>query len=377
LLPLILLAACTGKSEPVTLDPEPTATPAPENTPVTAPIDTDDTTVPFRDTQGDPELFARLVEPNWLHPEGEDRDLRGRVGSSTYALTELTFDLHSDVDGPLVMPAVEDDGRFVFNTAALSPGVHQVTLTVRDPDGVERVSTVQVEICTWPPTETFDTDVVGNGWTTFGDAHWDPGGWLEITGNAQSRAGSIYRTNNKVNPGDFKIEFRIATGGGINSGADGFSVNIVDVLDVAALTTYVDEAANGGCLGYGNSPGCAPGSTPVTAFHIEIDTWYNDESFIQDPTTLNHIAINLDGDPGTHPLWVAEPNLEDLVWRHVVVEAVGQRITLDLDGVRVIDSVLPNFNFDGGYVGVSGSTGWASNFHRFDDLRVYDRCTVP
>jgi hypothetical protein len=116
----------------------------------------------------------------------------------------------------------------------------------------------------------------------------------------------------------------------------------------------------------------------VSAFHIEFDTWYNGEPFILDPPNQeNHVAINQDGDPGRHDLWAAVPTLEDLQWRHVVVEAIAQRIIVSLDGVPVIDGSIPNFSFDGGYIGVSGSTGWATNFHRFDNLQIFDRCLVP
>lgn len=71
------------------------------------------------------------------------------------------------------------------------------------------------------------------------------------------------------------------------------------------------------------------------------------------------------------------PSLEDLAWRHVVVETQGQRVRVSLDGAVVIDPTIPGFPFDGGWIGVSGSTGWASNFHRFDNLLIRDRCAVP
>lgn len=369
---LVLLAvACAPTGEEVSLDPQPEQTPVePTPTPTPTPAgfvpDTDDTAV---------DVFVRLVEPLVLHPVGEEMFLRGRV-QSTFGLDELTVSFTSDQDGAVGSPTLQEDGRFEWSTAGLSAGEHQITLTATTPDGEEASDTQPVLVCEWPPMETFDQNVVGNGWQTYGDATWDPGGWLEITGNVTSRRGSIYRTANKVNPGDFKIEFSIATGGGIGSGADGFSVNVVNVTDVPALDAFVADAGHGGCLGYGVTSGCG-GTTTVDAFHVEIDTWHNRESFIVDPTSDNHIAINLDGDPMGHPLWVAVPGLEDLVWRDIVVQGVSRRLTLDIDGVRVIDSVLPNFSFDGGYIGVSGSTGAATNFHRFDNLRVYDRCIVP
>jgi hypothetical protein len=37
---------------------------------------------------------------------------------------------------------------------------------------------------------------------------------------------------------------------------------------------------------------------------------------------------------------------------------------------------ISGFTFEGGYLGVSGSTGWASNYHRFDNLDL-EGCVVP
>jgi hypothetical protein len=48
-----------------------------------------------------------------------------------------------------------------------------------------------------------------------------------------------------------------------------------------------------------------------------------------------------------------------------------------MNNTVIIQRNIPGFSFDGGYIGVSGSTGWASNYHRFDDLRILDRCDVP
>ena len=114
----------------------------------------------------------------------------------------------------------------------------------------------------------------------------------------------------------------------------------------------------------------------VDAFHIEFDNWQNSNDPVDDPTSQDHIAITLDGNPSNHVLWTPY-YLEDLQWRTVAVEAQGERIHLTVDGVTVIDREIPDFRFDGGWIGVSGSTGWATNEHRFDDLRILDRCVIP
>jgi hypothetical protein len=366
-----VLAACTTPSPSSTdLDTDPKA-----------PVDTDDGAVivsPTEDTgataTGDVRITVELEDPVEQYPEGDLQPrLLGRVTVLGASRGDLVLTMTSDLDGVVSSPELLPDGRFEWSTHELQAGVHQLTLDVTHPgSGADGTDTVELGVCRWPAFEDFTTDPTGGDWTVFGDAYWDPQGWLEITGNAESRAGSIYKTNSKVNPGDFRLEFSIATGGGINTGADGFSVNVVDVPDLPALVTYINSAGNGGCLGYGVELGCGTGD--VNAFHVEIDTWYNGE--YADPPE-NHIAINFDGDPSAHVLWAPTPGLEDLAWRDIVVQARAQRLTMDIDGVRVIDSVLPGFTFDGGYIGVSGSTGWATNYHRFDNLQIYDRCLVP
>lgn len=290
---------------------------------------------------------------------------------------ELLFAVTSDRDGDLPPPVWDAaERRFVLTTETWSAGFHVATVTAVAPDGKQASVPVEVGICSWPPLEDFSTSVIGNGWIVFGDATWDASGWLEITGNAQSRAGALYKVDRRINPGDFRMEFDIATGGGINSGADGYSVNIINAADEIELAAIVRSSGNGGCLGYGTVTGCSTRG-PIEAFHVEFDTWYNGEAPMFDPTQENHAAINLDGDPGRHYLWAAVPSLEDLVWRHVLVQIRGSRIQVLLDGQIAMDDTIPGFTFDGGYIGVTGSTGWATNFHRFDNLQLYDRCVVP
>ena len=70
-------------------------------------------------------------------------------------------------------------------------------------------------------------------------------------------------------------------------------------------------------------------------------------------------------------------NLEDLVWRDVKVEIVASDVTTSIDGEIVMQSTIAGWTFDGGYIGVSGSTGGATNYHRFDNLKLSDTCVVP
>jgi len=168
------------------------------------------------------------------------------------------------------------------------------------------------------------------------------------------------------------VGFDFATGGGGYTGADGYSVNIVAVPTIAELEAYIAATANGGCLGYGSDGPC--GDHPVTALHVELDTWLNAE--YADQADNSHIAIARNGDPSDVLLYVEYP-FEDLTWRRVEVSGQGTVLTVKVNGTVVATKDIPDFRFEGGFLGVSGSTGYAYNYHRFDNLEVRDRCEVP
>jgi len=326
------------------------------------PGDDDDTVIP------EIEIDISWTEVMDLAEVGTLVSLVAHVESNNTA--EMSYSWSSDKDGGLGGGSVPQSGDVSLNTDVLTLGWHQIEIAVDQGDSDE-VASYEVGICKWPDMETFDVGTPA-GWTTFGDAYWDPGGWLEVTGNSASRAGQIYKTDDKVDPGNFAMEFSIATGGGLNGGADGFAVNIIDAYDVAELTTIVNAASNGGCLAYGTQGGPC-GTMPISGFHVEFDTWFND----YDPTAGNHFAITLDGDPTVSYFWVDVPSLEDLAWRQIRIEVDSPDVTAFMDGQQIIQGTIPGFVFDGGYVGVSGSTGWATNYHRFDNLQIYDQCVVP
>lgn len=276
---------------------------------------------------------------------------------------------------PLATGSPNAGGFHTFTTDTLGGGTHEVVLTVTDPGGDSAEATVTVSVCTWASPETFDAELDGSSWRTRGDAYWDPGGWLEMTGNLTSRAGAIYNPVDAVNPGDVNISFRVATGGGVNGGADGFAMSIWAARNGDHLAEILELTSNGGCLGYGLSGDCGPHT--VNGFHIEIDTWENRGDPNRDPTSANHIGILLDGDATNHVLWAEIPSIEDLAWHTVTVEVDGSAVTVGVDGTEVIPRThVPGLEFKGGYIAFSGSTGWASNFHRFDDLSIQQECIV-
>ena len=117
----------------------------------------------------------------------------------------------------------------------------------------------------------------------------------------------------------------------------------------------------------------------INAFHVEIDTVYNQGNYGQvvDPVYGNHIAVTLDGNPDTHYLYASVPTIEDQQWHEVTIEVTGSVVVVTLDGSEVINGEVEGLTFRGGYIGFSGVTGLYTNWHRFDNLQILDECIVP
>lgn len=359
---VVLLAACTTRlpdSTAADKDDSPTTDSRPD-----APRDTGEL------------LAVYVVEAPISSPVGTaEQPLRLRVEPGRYAVETLEVRIRSSRQGEVGTASLDPTGELSWSLAGLEAGMHTLTIEVRAPDGAFATTTAEVGVCAWPPLEDFSTNVIGNGWSLFGDASWDGGQWLEVTGVGTFRSGALFKTSQRVNAGDVRLEFSVATGGGLGSGADGFAVSVIDVADPTALGELLAVAQAGGCLGYGVAGAC--GDRAVSAFHIELDTWFNQNNPVSDPTSDDHLAITLNGDPGNHVLWRSLGEIEDLTWRRVEVAIAGARVTVRVDGALLIDDTIPGFAFEGGYLGVTGSTGDETNFHRFDDLQIYDRCLVP
>lgn len=301
----------------------------------------------------------------------------GLAADSEFPETELTATWSTWFAGDLASGPVAATGLVSFTlNAGLPEGTHTIELTVTNPLGQSATDAVTVVVCPVSLPETFDDDIASTTWEVFGDASWDTdgdNGWLEMTGNAQGKKGQIFQTGTQIDPGDVSISFKILTGGGQNGGADGFAMSVVGVPDVDTLEDYLKAAGAGGCLGYGVSAGC--GTWTVDAFHIEFDTWQNNGNPNVDPTSANHVGVLQGGDASEHYLWASVPTLEDQKWHDVHVMVEGVHVTVTLDDDVVIDGDIPGLVFHGGYIGFSGTTGWATNYHRFDDLLVLQQCS--
>ena len=329
-------------------------------------------------------LQVTIVEPlpGVASRQGDALGFRGRVEVLEPLEGTATVQWISNLDGLLDATPLDGSGETSFVTDMLSAGTHEITLeAVLGSETAE--AAVTVGVCGFPDTFTFDTDLDPLEWQVVGDATRDSRGWLEMTGNARSRAGAIVNIGTPISEGDIRIRFDISTGqcdqpgpcSVFAQGADGFAVSIFETGSAADTVALMEQAEGGGGLGYGVSGGY--GDVTVNAFHIEFDTWYNelnDAEFHTDPTRQNHVGITLNGDPGNHVLFAELPTLEDNQWHNVDIAVVGSRVTVQFDGEVVADQVVSGLAFKGGFLAFSGVTGYETNYHRFDNLLVSESC---
>ena len=311
----------------------------------------------WEDTAPPTSVMSAVIEepaPDQVFEVGTPVVFKGVVSDSLVAPELLSIEWASAVDGVLDTTVPEAAGHHLMFPTTLG-------------------------ICEWASPEKFDINLSGTQWQTYGDAYWDPGGWLEMTGNVKGKKGAIFNTVDYLTPGDITLSFKIQTGPNVGTGADGFALSVFRAEDITELESWIAAAHSGGGLGYGISGNYGP--VVAEAFHVEIDTWHNvyngNSEFHTDPTPENHIAITLNGDPGNHVLWAAVPNIEDMQWHDVTVVVVGSHVTVTLEGNTIIDETVPDFLFRGGYIGFTGTTGYYTNYHRFDDLQILQECLVP
>ena len=264
----------------------------------------------------------------------------------------------------------------VSSTSVAFQDVDLTTLHARvvTPEGMcESTATVTFHVCGELVDEGFDP-AGPPGWVLYGNATYPGNGTVELTGNVQGSGGALYNDAVTVSEGNASMEMTCSTGGGINTGADGFALTIVNLDTVQELITLLGDASNGGGLGYGVSG--AYGSWVGDALHVEVDTWYN---FIPnnphtDPVDANHVSINLNGDPGNDIWHQAIPAIEDLSPHTIRVDVIGSTFKVFHDGQHLVTKDVPGLDFRGGFIFFSASTGWATHFHTIDHLKVIHAC---
>ena len=293
------------------------------------------------------------------------------------ALQDLLIRWETEAGELLGQTSVLPDGTSAgeLDTSQIPIGMTTLVARIESPVGLCMESVeVDIILCQHHVDDDFSA-LDEASWKMFGSSYWDANGWLEMTGTAQGQRGAVYNPLTDVAAGSVSITFSMATGGG--SGADGFAMTIVQTDSIAELENEViANAVPGSGIGY--AVGGVYGPWDGNAFTVEIDTYQNvfngTNELHTDPTPNDHVAITLDGDAGNHLWWTDMGDVEDLNWRTVRVDVIGFKVRVWIDGVLLVEQVYPELQFRGGYIFFSGSTGYYTNYHRFDDLEVIHTC---
>ena len=318
---------------------------------------------------------------------GQTIAFEANVTREGHTTTGLVAQWLSNRDGILSEQILDSDGIASFVSAGLSSGIHRIELRIIDAQGTSANAFVEVGVCGWTTFENFDEAINSERWLQLGNASRTGCGWLELTGNSQGRKGAFYNIGRSINPGNLNMRFKISTGqcaanatcelSNCNSsaGADGFALSVIDV-EAGDLTGLFADAFSGGGLGYGvNGP---YGNRAVNAFHLEFDTWHNvnngNTQRHTDPTAEDHVEITLNGDPSDSQGYAPMPDLEDNLWHQVQVRIQGSEISIWVDDVLMIEQTIEDYQFKGGLIGFSGTTGFYTNFHRIDSIELNEVC---
>ena len=283
-------------------------------------------------------------------------------------------------DGTVVGEStVGADGTTIWVSGSLPVGTIDLTATAHDATGACAgvADTHPARMCQVHIVENFDAALDPSVWEMKGDAYWDSGGWLELTGPVMNRVGQIINTVEYVVEGQAQLTVDLATGGGSSPGADGFAVTILEAESATTVSQIMDSASTGGGLGYGVAG--EYGAWDGDALTIEVDTWHNQYNGTTqkhtDPTSDDHLEITLAGDPGNSLAHAELADIEDLNWRTVQVRILNGKVEVRVNGELRIDVQTPQgFSFRGGYIIFSGSTGYYTNFHRVDNLDIIHDC---
>ena len=293
------------------------------------------------------------------------------------ALTAFQVEWRDFSDILLATSTVDGSGQTAAILTGVQKGLQDVRIQVRDANGpCDGESLHPILVCTANVVEDFNASLAAP-WVIFGDASWSSGGYIEMTGILQGKKGAVYNTAEYVFPGSVSIRFDVLTGGGSGSGADGFAMTIVETDDTSDLPTLLNAAKSGGGLAYA-SQGSYGNPVEFEAFTVEIDTWHNvyngNNEFHTDPTQDDHVELTLNLDAGNSIAYTSAGEIEDQAWHTIRVDVVGTEVKVWLDGVLKVEQDVPALNFRGGYIVFSGSTGYYTNYHRFENLEIIHDC---
>ena len=361
-----------------------------EDLDTSTPSDTEDTQPDSGDVDTETELDtgepeeARIscsVSTTFLLPQDYEHFMLGTEVTSTVQLGNLSsytgysIRWEDDAEQEVASTSVETDGQtdLIGSHFTQQKGFVDVHARLITPDGICEDTIIKpITVCTDQLVEDFT--IQPTNWVLHGDAYWDTNGWVEMTGIAKSKKGAVYNTIDSISQGAASIRFTLRTGNGLNGGADGFAFTIINT-NSTALEGLLDLAWSGGGMAYGI--GGPYGSWTGNAITVEIDTWHNvyngTNEVHTDPTNVSHIALTKNADPSNHIVWFEVPSVEDYQDHSIRVDIYAGNVRVFYDDAEVINQPV-NINFKGGEMFFSGSTGWATNYHIFDDLEIYHDC---
>ena len=361
--------------------------PSDETQPPTDPVEPDtgtETDSGFSNDTNAPleERITCQVQTNFIEPiDFEFFQMGAQINASVQLdslsdYTGYTIRWEDSVESEIFTAAVDETGMGSYSGLDFTQnkGLQRIYARLITPDGIcdTRIEK-PVTVCGQYFLEDFT--VQPSDWVTHGDAYWDPSGWIEMTGISQGKKGAVYNTQDTISSGVTSIRFTLQTGGGLNSGADGFAFTIIDIGNPQDLVTWLEQARSGGGLAYGF--GGVYGNWVGDALTVEIDTWHNTyngtNEFHTDPTTASHIALTKNADPSNHMIWFETPTVEDYQPHPIRVDILNGAVRVFYDGSEVINQAV-SVNFKGGQMFFSGSTGWATNYHVFDGLEILHEC---
>lgn len=287
-------------------------------------------------------------------PIGLSTSLEATVSDDVDDLTHLELVWSSDVDGPLGTSPVNEDGTSHLTDVVLSPGTHEIWVSVLD--SCDGLGEDILSVCQQAGYTEDSIDLIE--WQFEGNAFFDgTGGWVELTSAVNWQVGSAFQTGAVISGNDVNISFQFYVGA--QDGADGFALT---ALDLDRMTSFLGP--NGGGLGYG--VGVESGE-PLPGWSIEVDTWYNSGI---DVSPEDHVSFTFDGSLLNPVVTANLPEMEDDTWHEMVISVSAPHVHVTIDGITYIDEALEGYFDFPAYVGFTASTGISNNHHRIDALAV-------
>tara|TARA_Y100001954_G_scaffold238908_1_gene309399 strand:+ start:2022 stop:3302 length:1281 start_codon:yes stop_codon:yes gene_type:complete len=301
-----------------------------------------------------------------------------------------------------------ESGRSSFNTS-LAPGHHTIHAHVVDFDNTDNIlatASVNIYVCANGDLLDFSAAIDDAVWHThIGDQNntssereiWHEDGYLELSNSVSNHTALVEKTR-QFSPGNLHLAFRMSMGRcaepettcfGTQDVADGFAISIFSMDSAEDTIALINNHTRpGGGLGYMLMDSLQDGTPPpsIEAFHLQFDAYYNHTDIghhHDDPTENAHVQVHFNGnhdsdlDPSPDneiSLWAEIPELVDNQWHDMSVRISGNTLIVTRDGDTLIEGTIPAYDFKGGYLVLTATTGAVGMYQRLDDLDIMTTC---